>query len=150
MSVSRRVMSHRNGSHCQIQLLLAFSITGIAIVEPRSKGLDVRDEVPEGEDNDFIREIWTSPEEDEHGRRLISTGGYTRKLQVAIETADKRRDIIAFGRRFIANPDLPYRLEHNIPLNDYDRATFYVPNSIDPKGYTDYPFVDGNPYARKP
>ncbi|KAF5352999.1 hypothetical protein D9758_007929 [Tetrapyrgos nigripes] len=118
------------------------TLSSINVLEPRSKGLDVVDEVPEGEDNNFIREIWTSPEEDEQGRRLISADGYTREL--AIETADKRGDIIAFGRRFIANPDLPYRLEHNIPLNDYDRTTFYVPNSVDPKGYTDYLFGDGD------
>ncbi|KAF5353714.1 hypothetical protein D9758_008657 [Tetrapyrgos nigripes] len=115
----------------------------VHVLEPRAKGLDVLDHNPEGEDNDFIREIWTSSEDDQNGRRLISAGGYTREL--SIENADKRGDIIAFGRVFIANPDLPYRLEHNIPLTKYDRTTFYVQNSVDPKGYTDYPFADGNP-----
>ncbi|KAF5353710.1 hypothetical protein D9758_008672 [Tetrapyrgos nigripes] len=117
----------------------------VHVVEPRSKGLDVLDHNPEGEDNDFIREIWTSPEDDQNGRRLVSAGGYTREL--SIENADKRGDIIAFGRVFIANPDLPYRLERDIPLNNYDRTTFYLQNSVDPKGYTDYPFAEGNPHA---
>ncbi|KAF5343105.1 hypothetical protein D9758_016001 [Tetrapyrgos nigripes] len=117
----------------------------VHVVEPRSKALDVLDHNPEGEDNDFIREIWTSPEDDQNGRRLISAGGYTREL--SIEDADKKGDIIAFGRVFIANPDLPYRLEHDIPLNNYDRTTFYLQNSVDPKGYTDYPFAEGNPHA---
>ncbi|KAF5352977.1 hypothetical protein D9758_007912 [Tetrapyrgos nigripes] len=123
------------------------TLSYIHVVEPRTKGMDVLDHDLEGEENDFLREIWTSPEEDENGRRFISAGGYTRDL--AIQNANTRGDLIAFGRRFISNPDLPYRLEHNIPLNDYDRTTFYVQNSVDPKGYTDYPFADGNPYAER-
>lgn len=48
-------------------------------------------------------------------------------------------DAIVFGRLFISNPDLPRRLREKLPLNEYDRATFY---GADPpeKGYTDYPF----------
>ncbi|THU76784.1 FMN-linked oxidoreductase [Dendrothele bispora CBS 962.96] len=73
-------------------------------------------------------------------RRLISAGGYTR--QTAIETAEKKGDLIAFGRLFIANPDLPYRIQHDVSLTKPDRTTFYVPNSSNPNGYTDYPFTD--------
>ncbi|KAK7442715.1 hypothetical protein VKT23_015961 [Stygiomarasmius scandens] len=111
----------------------------IHVVEARAKGYDIV-EVPKEENNDFLREIWTSPENDEDGRRLISSGGYSR--DVALETADKKEDIIAFGRLFLANPDLPRRIEDDLPFNKYDRTTFYVPNSSDPKGYTDYPFAD--------
>ncbi|KAJ5585256.1 uncharacterized protein N7459_005056 [Penicillium hispanicum] len=48
-------------------------------------------------------------------------------------------DAVVFGRYFIANPDLPRRLKEGLPLNAYDRSTFY---GADPpeKGYTDYPF----------
>lgn len=48
-------------------------------------------------------------------------------------------DAIIFGRWFIANPDLPKRLAEGLPLNPYDRTTFY---GADPpqKGYVDYPF----------
>jgi N-ethylmaleimide reductase len=46
-------------------------------------------------------------------------------------------DIVAFGRHFIANPDLPKRLRLNLPLNRYDRSTFYGGDAC---GYTDYPF----------
>jgi len=45
-------------------------------------------------------------------------------------------DAITFGRTFIANPDLPYRLAHNIPLHKDDMATWY---SQGPEGYVDYP-----------
>ena len=44
--------------------------------------------------------------------------------------------MIAFGRHFIANPDLPKRIELGLPLNPYDRSTFY---GYDGRGYTDYP-----------
>jgi N-ethylmaleimide reductase len=48
-------------------------------------------------------------------------------------------DLVAFGVPFIANPDLVYRLEHGLPLNEPDQATFY---GGDEKGYSDYPFYD--------
>jgi N-ethylmaleimide reductase len=49
---------------------------------------------------------------------------------------EKRADLIAFGRPFLANPDLVARMRAGAPLNEPDMATFYVPG---PKGYTDYP-----------
>lgn len=45
-------------------------------------------------------------------------------------------DLIAFGRPFIANPDLPERIANNWPLNTVDPATMYGGTD---KGYTDYP-----------
>lgn len=67
--------------------------------------------------------------------RLISAGGHNR--ETAIQTvANNEADLIALGRLFIANPDLPERLEENGPLNAYDRSTFYGGAE---KGYVDYP-----------
>jgi N-ethylmaleimide reductase len=48
---------------------------------------------------------------------------------------EKRGDLIAFGRPFLANPDLVARMAKDAPLNAPDEATFYVPGA---KGYTDY------------
>ena len=45
-------------------------------------------------------------------------------------------DMVAYGKLFIANPDLPERFAKNLPLNTPDQATFY---GGDEKGYTDYP-----------
>jgi N-ethylmaleimide reductase len=45
-------------------------------------------------------------------------------------------DLIAFGRKFIANPDLPERLREGAPLNVDDPTTYYGGGE---KGYTDYP-----------
>jgi len=48
-------------------------------------------------------------------------------------------DLIAFGRPYIANPDLPERLHRGGPFNAPDPATFY---GGDARGYTDYPALD--------
>ncbi|KAJ6564446.1 FMN-linked oxidoreductase [Mycena capillaripes] len=109
----------------------------IHAIEPRIDATTLRVVVPEGWSNDFLRNIWVSPQS---GRRFISAGGYTRAL--AFEFAENKDDIIAFGRPFISNPDLPYRLLHDIPLADYDRKRFYGPSTLDPKGFTDYPFAN--------
>lgn len=45
-------------------------------------------------------------------------------------------DAIAFGKLFIANPDLPHRLKQNAPLNEPKPASFYGGGA---EGYTDYP-----------
>jgi NADPH2 dehydrogenase len=46
--------------------------------------------------------------------------------------------IIAFGRYFVSNPDLVFRVKEGIPLTRYDRVVFYTPGEA--RGYTDYPF----------
>lgn len=46
-----------------------------------------------------------------------------------------KADLIAFGRKFIANPDLPERFRQRVPLNADDRSTYYGGGA---KGYTDY------------
>jgi N-ethylmaleimide reductase len=48
-------------------------------------------------------------------------------------------DLVSFGRHFLANPDLPRRLEIGAHLNEPDEATFY---GGDARGYTDYPRLD--------
>jgi 12-oxophytodienoic acid reductase len=49
-------------------------------------------------------------------------------------------DLVAYGRLFLANSDLPKRFELNAPLNKYDRSTFYTQDPV--VGYTDYPFLE--------
>ncbi len=69
-----------------------------------------------------------------HGT-LIGAGGFTPKT-AATALAEGRYDLIAFGRWFLSNPDLPDRLRKGWPLNLYDRTTFYGGGA---QGYTDYP-----------
>ena len=60
--------------------------------------------------------------------------GYTTAL--AQQALGEGADLVAFGKAFIANPDLVARLRQGAPLNEPDRTTFYGGTS---KGYTDYP-----------
>ncbi len=69
------------------------------------------------------------------GGPLVAAGGYVLATAQATVAAGEA-DAIAFGRHFIANPDLPRRFELGAPLNPYDRSTFYGGAE---KGYTDYP-----------
>jgi len=74
-----------------------------------------------------LRKLWP--------RTLILAGGFDRAgAQAALD--EGRADLVAFGRPFLANPDLVTRLERGLPLNPPDFGTFYTPGS---KGYTDYP-----------
>jgi len=70
---------------------------------------------------------------------LIRNGGYDQeKAEAALKSGDA--DLIAFGKLFLANPDLPTRFKQSAELNAWDVETFYTPG---PKGYTDYPALDG-------
>ncbi len=78
--------------------------------------------------------------------KLISAGGHTLASGTAAVHSGEA-DAIAWGRQFIANPDLVERFAKNAPLTPYDRNTFYGGTE---KGYTDYPCLDheattGNP-----
>ena len=67
---------------------------------------------------------------------IIAAGGFKAGTAEAIlQSGDA--DLVAFGRDFIANPDLPERLRLQLPLNPYDRPTFFGGTDV---GYTDYPF----------
>jgi N-ethylmaleimide reductase len=69
---------------------------------------------------------------------IIAAGGFEPDTaEAAVEEGDA--DLIAFGRHFVANPDLPKRIRLGLPLNAYHRDTFYT---FDARGYTDYPFYE--------
>lgn len=66
---------------------------------------------------------------------FILAGGFDR-ASAEKALAENRADLIAFGKPFLANPDLVERLRSGAPLNAPDFPTFYTPGA---KGYTDYP-----------
>ncbi|CAN1322681.1 Putative 12-oxophytodienoate reductase 11 [Linum perenne] len=70
---------------------------------------------------------------------FMVAGGYTQQNGNEV-IAEGGADLVAFGRWFLANPDLPKRFELNAPLNKYDRSTFYIQDPV--VGYSDYPFLD--------
>ncbi len=101
------------------------------LIEPRASGAGHAEvdhkEVPSA--SELFRPYWS--------RCLIAAGNYRRDTADAV-IARGQADAIAFGRLFIANPDLPERLKQDAPLNPYDRSTFYIGGS---KGYIDYPYL---------
>ena len=72
------------------------------------------------------------------GRPVIACGAMTAE-KAERYLGDGRADLIGFGRAYIANPDLPERLERGVPLAEADPDTFYGGGAA---GYTDYPSYD--------
>lgn len=64
---------------------------------------------------------------------IVSGGLDAARAEAALR--EGRGDLAAFGRAFIANPDLVRRMREGLPLNVPDASTFYTPG---PEGYTDY------------
>jgi 2,4-dienoyl-CoA reductase-like NADH-dependent reductase (Old Yellow Enzyme family) len=91
------------------------------------------DEVNTKNSLDPYRNAWKGP--------FISAGGFSTSLDHAEELVERTGDLIAFGRAFIANPDLPERIRNGWELNPYDRNTFYQGGA---EGYTTYPFYEEN------
>jgi N-ethylmaleimide reductase len=111
--------------------MAALGLAYIHLVEPR------QDESP-----GFDMSRWASTSigtlfRDKFPGRIIAAGGYTGDLAESAIGAGEV-DAIAFGRNFIANPDLPKRLASGAGLNRYHRDSFYGGTE---KGYTDYPFM---------
>jgi NADPH2 dehydrogenase len=70
---------------------------------------------------------------------VFLAGGYTpENATAAVDEEYKEKDVaVVFGRSFISNPDLPFRLKNRVPLEKYNRGSFYKAKSQE--GYTDYP-----------
>lgn len=69
------------------------------------------------------------------GGPIISAGGFVPE-SASVAVSSGKSDAIAFGRFFIANPDLPMRIRNASPMNKHNRKTFYGGGA---EGYTDYP-----------
>ena len=97
------------------------------IIEPRIKGGDLIAEGMGPVAAQELGQIFKGP--------IIAAGGFEPDTAEAA-VANGVASLIAFGRQFIANPDLPKRIKLGLPLNRYDRSIFY---GFDARGYTDYP-----------
>jgi N-ethylmaleimide reductase len=69
---------------------------------------------------------------------IIINGDYDAERSEA-DLAQGLVDLVAFGRHFISNPDLPERLRMGAPIAELDADTLYTPGAA---GYTDYPRLD--------
>jgi N-ethylmaleimide reductase len=105
-------------------------IAYLHVVEPRIKGTE---EVSHGRPPIAAQHL-----RPKFSRTLIAAGGFTPASAEAVVTFGDA-DLVAFGRHFISNPDLPERLRQGLPLTRYDRSTFY---GGDARGYTDYPVAE--------
>jgi N-ethylmaleimide reductase len=114
-----------------VQELNRRQLAYIHLVSPRVSGnLDVQPEFDLGPEH--FRPLIT-------GRtRLIVAGGY-KPFDAETLLQSGTADAVAFGRLFIANPDLPRRIALGAEMNPYDRSTFYTRGA---EGYTDYPTLD--------
>jgi len=125
------------GIHDSAPLALFTSIIGqlskrriayLHLIEARGSEIGLTDELHEDAQNNaaLFRSAFNGP--------LLSAAAYT--PESAGEAIDRKQaDAIAFGRLFIANPDLVERIKENRPLNLPDRSTFYGGGA---HGYTDY------------
>jgi len=107
-----------------------FGLAYLHIIEPRVRGNVVIAEGQYAIAAARLRKIFKG--------KIVAAGGFEPgTAEEVVENGDA--DLVAFGRHFLANPDLPKRIRLRLPLNAYDRKTFYT---FDAKGYTDYPFYE--------
>lgn len=109
-----------------IEAIKVLEQVGIAYVSLAEADWDNAPELPETFRND-VRSNFSG--------KILYAGKYNVERGVRVVKAGWG-DLIAFGRPFIANPDLPERIAHGWPLNAVDPATMYGGTD---KGYTDYP-----------
>jgi N-ethylmaleimide reductase len=107
------------------------------LIEPRASSVGFADNASVDSANNALlfRDLFDGP--------MITAGGYTTEMGVAAVEAGLA-DAVAFGRMFIANPDLPERIRTGAALNAFDRSTSYGGGA---HGYTDYPSLNTAAWA---
>ena len=108
------------------QSLNRFGLAYVHIIEPRVKGNVVVSEGQAPVAAQRLRAVFGGP--------IIAAGGFEAETAKAVVEAGDA-DLVAFGRYFVSNPDLPERIRQGVPFSPYDRDTFYT---FDARGYTDY------------
>lgn len=112
-----------------------FGLAYLHVIEPRVKGNIVLTEGQAPVASQQLRKIFIGP--------IVAAGGFEPdSAEAIVESGDA--DLVAFGRHFLANPDLPKRIQQSLPLNEYHRDTFYT---FDSHGYTDYPSYEQSAHA---
>ena len=104
-----------------------YPLAYLHIIEPRVKGVETIDETLPPVASRFLRTIYKGT--------IIAAGGFTR--EDAESTLQRgNADLIAIGRWFSSNPDLPYRYKNNLPLTPYVREAFWGGTE---RAYIDFP-----------
>jgi N-ethylmaleimide reductase len=107
-----------------------FDLAYLHVVEPRVRGYTLIKEGQGAIASERLKKIFKG--------KIIAAAGFEPDTAEATVEAGIA-DLVAFGRHFVANPDLVRRIRERLPLNAYDTSTFYT---FEAKGYTDYPFYD--------
>ncbi|MEN6670326.1 alkene reductase [Psychrobacter sp. B38] len=112
--------------HTYIEAIKVLEQAGIAYLSIAEADWDNAPDLPES----FYQAVRA-----EFSGCIIYAGKYTVEKSIDMLSKDYG-DLFAFGRPFIANPDLPERIANNLPLNEVDPDTMYGGTEI---GYNDYP-----------
>jgi len=112
------------------RVLDSYGLAYLHVIEPRIKGDSTLHEGRPPVAAAYLRPHFSGP--------IIAAGGFDREGAQAIVESGVA-DLVAFGRFFASNPDLPFRLANDLPLTPYKREHFWGGNEV---GYTDYPFAD--------
>ena len=104
------------------------SLAYLHLIEPRASSIGFADDasVDSADNASLFRRVFDGP--------MITAGGYTIEMGVEAVKAGMA-DAVAFGRMFIANPDLPERIRTGAAINVFDRSASYGGGA---HGYTDY------------
>jgi N-ethylmaleimide reductase len=109
------------------QVLNSYKIAYLHVIEPRVKGDSTLHEGHPAVAAAYLRPHFPGP--------IIAAGGFERASAIEIvESGDA--DLVAFGRHFSSNPDLPERLARDLPLTPYVREAFW---GGDEENYSDFP-----------
>jgi N-ethylmaleimide reductase len=115
--------------------LNAFDLAYLHLIEPRVTGSVTTSPDHGAVAAEQLRPIFKG--------KLVAAGGF--EADTAEASIDSGMpDAVAFGRHYLSNPDLVRRMREDLPLNAYDRDTFYT---FDERGYTDYPTYGATPSA---
>ena len=112
------------------QVLDAYKIAYMHVIEPRIKGDDTLHEGHPPVAVKYLRPYFPG--------LIIAAGGFDGDSAEAV-VASGDADLVAFGRHFTSNPDLPYRIKHKLPLTPYVRAAFWGGTE---RHYSDFPTYD--------
>ncbi|MFJ3484394.1 alkene reductase [Pseudomonas sp. NPDC090202] len=110
-----------------VRRLNEYGLAYLHVIEPRIKGTDEIEPDQPPVAAAFLRPFFDGP--------IIAAGGFDRAGAEAILQSGAA-DLVAFGRHFSSNPDLPERLRHDLPLTPYVRDAFWGGTE---QHYNDFP-----------
>lgn len=119
-----------NPHETYVEAVKVLEEVGIAYLSLAEADWENAPELPESF-RSAVREVFSG--------RILYAGKYTAERGKRVLEAGWG-DLVAFGRPFIANPDLPKRIANGWPLNPVDPASMYGGTAV---GYTDYPAYGG-------